>query len=57
MSLNTYITHVSAILLGVVLLNERFEPTHYLGIAVIFLGLVFLDGRLVKRPAPARAGA
>jgi drug/metabolite transporter (DMT)-like permease len=55
MSLNTYITPVSAILLGVIVLNERFEITHMVGIAVIFLGLVFIDGRLVKRRAPARA--
>jgi drug/metabolite transporter (DMT)-like permease len=55
MSLNTYITPIAAILLGVIVLHERLEVTHIAGIAVIFLGLVFIDGRLVKRRAPARA--
>jgi drug/metabolite transporter (DMT)-like permease len=54
MSLNTYITPISAILLGVIVLNERFAVTHMVGIAVIFLGLVFIDGRLVRRLVPAR---
>jgi len=48
LSLNTFITPVSAILLGVLVLHERFELTHMLGIVVIFFGLVFIDGRLVK---------
>lgn len=55
LSLNTFITPISAILLGVAVLHERFELVHILGIAVIFLGLVFIDGRLVKRPRPAAA--
>ncbi len=49
LSLNTFITPISAILLGVLVLHERFEPIHILGIIVIFFGLVFIDGRLVKR--------
>jgi len=55
LSLNTFITPISAILLGVLVLHERFEFTHVLGIVVIFFGLVFIDGRLVKglRRAPA----
>jgi drug/metabolite transporter (DMT)-like permease len=55
LSLNTFITPISAILLGVLVLHERFEFTHMLGIVVIFFGLVFIDGRLVKglRRAPA----
>ena len=55
LSLNTYITPISAILLGVLVLHERFELVHVVGIIVIFLGLVFIDGRLVKRwmPKPA----
>ncbi len=54
-SLNTFITPISAILLGVIVLHERFEPAHIAGIVVIFLALVFMDGRLVKglRRAPA----
>lgn len=49
LSLNTFITPISAIFLGVVVLNESFELVHILGIIVIFAGLVFIDGRLVKR--------
>jgi Permeases of the drug/metabolite transporter (DMT) superfamily len=55
-SLNTFITPISAILLGVLVLHERFEAAHLAGMAVIFLGLVFMDGRLVRRlrsPKPA----
>lgn len=48
LSLNTFITPISAILLGVLVLHERFELIHVLGILVIFSGLVFIDGRLVK---------
>jgi drug/metabolite transporter (DMT)-like permease len=49
LSLNTFITPISAILLGVLVLHERFELVHILGIIVIFFGLIFIDGRLVKR--------
>lgn len=48
LSLNTFITPISAILLGVLVLYENFLPVHMLGIVVIFVGLVFIDGRLVK---------
>ena len=55
LSLNTFITPISAILLGVLVLHERFESIHLLGIGVIFLGLLLIDGRLVRvmRRAPA----
>jgi drug/metabolite transporter (DMT)-like permease len=55
LSLNTFITPISAIILGVIVLHERFELVHVLGMVVIFIGLVFMDGRLVKglRRAPA----
>jgi drug/metabolite transporter (DMT)-like permease len=49
MSLNTFITPISAILLGVLVLDERFESTHVLGVVVIFAGLVVMDGRLIGR--------
>ena len=55
LSLNTFITPISAILLGVLVLHERFETAHVLGMVVIFIGLVFMDGRLVRR-RPALAG-
>ena len=51
-SLNTFITPISAILLGVLVLHERFSPIHIVGIVVIFLGLVFIDGRLIRRWMP-----
>ncbi|HEY9012459.1 MAG TPA: DMT family transporter [Devosia sp.] len=56
-SLNTFITPISAILLGVIVLNERFELAHMIGIVVIFLGLVFIDGRLVRRWIPQAKAA
>ncbi len=52
LSLNTFITPISAILLGVLVLHERFQAVHIVGIVVIFLGLVFIDGRLVRRWLP-----
>ncbi len=55
LSLNTFITPISAILLGVLVLHERFELVHILGIVVIFVGLVFIDGRLVRRLRSAPA--
>lgn len=55
MSLNTFITPISAILLGVLVLHERFEPVHVVGMLVIFVGLIFMDGRLVRRLRPASA--
>lgn len=54
-SLNTFITPISAILLGVLVLHERFEVAHILGIGVIFVGLIFMDGRLVRRRPPVAA--
>jgi drug/metabolite transporter (DMT)-like permease len=55
LSLNTFITPISAILLGVLVLNERLVPVHLIGIVVVFVGLVFIDGRLVRRARPAAA--
>ncbi|HVY50962.1 MAG TPA: DMT family transporter [Devosia sp.] len=55
LSLNTFITPISAILLGVLVLNESLLPAHIAGIVVIFIGLVFIDGRLVRRPRQASA--
>src|SRR6218665_2612299 len=53
LSLNTFITPISAILLGVLVLHERFDTLHVVGILVIFVGLIFMDGRLVRRKAAA----
>jgi len=55
LSLNTFITPISAILLGVLVLHESLLPVHFVGIFVIFLGLVCIDGRLIRRFRPAAA--
>ena len=55
LSLNTFITPISAILLGVLVLHEGFVPVQIAGIVVIFLGLVVIDGRLLGRRRPAVA--
>ena len=51
----TLLVPVSAILLGALVLGERLEPRHYLGMAVIALALAAVDGRLLRlvRPGPA----
>ena len=55
LSLNTFITPISALILGALVLHETLEPLQYVGMLVIFCGLIFIDGRLVKgrRAAPA----
>jgi drug/metabolite transporter (DMT)-like permease len=50
----TFIAPVSAIILGVTLLGETILPTHFLGMAAIFLGLLLIDGRIVRRWRRAR---
>ena len=55
LSLNTFITPISAILLGVLVLHEGMAPIQIAGIAVIFIGLVVIDGRLLRRLRPAAA--
>lgn len=44
----TFLIPVSAILLGVVFLNEMLEPKHFAGMALIGLGLALVDGRPVR---------
>ncbi|MGR3291563.1 MAG: DMT family transporter, partial [Paracoccaceae bacterium] len=44
----TFVAPVSAILLGVVLLNETLEAEHLWGIGAIFCGMLMIDGRIVK---------
>jgi drug/metabolite transporter (DMT)-like permease len=55
LSLNTFITPISAILLGTLVLHEGFVPVQIAGIVVIFLGLVVIDGRLFGRRRPVAA--
>jgi drug/metabolite transporter (DMT)-like permease len=45
----TFIAPVSAIIFGVTLLGETILPSHFLGMAAIFLGLLLIDGRIVRR--------
>lgn len=54
-ALNTFITPISALLLGYLILQEGLEPVHFLGIAIIFMGLIAIDGRLLKLVRPKTA--
>lgn len=45
----TFLMPVTAILLGTLLLDERLSPQHWLGLGVIFLALIILDGRPYRR--------
>jgi drug/metabolite transporter (DMT)-like permease len=45
----TFIAPITAIVFGVMLLGETILPTHFLGMAAIFLGLLLIDGRIVRR--------
>jgi len=47
----TLLVPVSAILLGALVLGEVLLPRHFLGMALIGLGLMFIDGRLPRRIA------
>ncbi|MBC52632.1 MAG: EamA family transporter [Gammaproteobacteria bacterium] len=47
-STTTLIAPVSAIFLGLLFLGEVILPSHMLGMLVIFVGLMFIDGRLPR---------
>jgi len=47
-SLVTFLNPVSAILLGSLVLGERLAPHHFAGMALIFAGLMAIDGRLIR---------
>lgn len=51
----TFLAPISAIILGVTLLGETIQPVHVLGMLGIFLGLLLIDGRIVRRLRGARA--
>lgn len=54
----TFLIPVSAILLGALVLGERLEPRHFLGMAAIGVGLACIDGRLLRRVGlPPKAGS
>jgi drug/metabolite transporter (DMT)-like permease len=44
----TYLIPVTATVLGVVFLDERLHPNTIAGVAIIFTGLIIVDGRLLK---------
>jgi drug/metabolite transporter (DMT)-like permease len=48
----TFLIPISAILLGALLLGEQLEPRHFVGMALIGLGLAAIDGRLLRRLRP-----
>lgn len=52
----TFLVPVSAIILGALVLHERLHANHFLGMALIGLGLACIDGRVfaVFRAPPAR---
>ena len=43
----TLLVPVSAILLGTTVLGERLEPRHFVGLGLLAIGLVIIDGRLL----------
>lgn len=47
----TFIAPVSAVLLGHLVLGDAIAPSHLLGMAMIFLGLLAIDGRVLRRRA------
>jgi drug/metabolite transporter (DMT)-like permease len=55
LSLATFLIPISAILMGVVVLNETLHATDLLGMALIGCGLVAIDGRLPALFAARRA--
>ena len=45
----TFLIPVTAILLGSFVLGEQLAPRHFVGMALIGLGLAAIDGRLLRR--------
>ena len=60
-AVNTTLVNVllpaTAILAGALVLGERLEPRHFVGLAMIALGLMILDGRPARLIAQAWRGA
>ncbi|MEM9775191.1 MAG: DMT family transporter [Chloroflexota bacterium] len=44
----TLLIPVSAVLLGFTVLGERLEPRHFVGMALLAIGLIIIDGRLLN---------
>ena len=49
LSMVTFLVPVSAILLGLVFLDESLSTVQLIGMSLIALGLALIDGRLIKR--------
>ncbi|TWB50120.1 threonine/homoserine efflux transporter RhtA [Rhizobium sp. ERR 922] len=47
----TFLIPVSAILLGALILGESLQPKHFIGMALIAVGLAAIDGRLFTLPS------
>ncbi|MDL2399045.1 DMT family transporter [Rhizobium mayense] len=52
----TFLIPVSAILLGALILGEQLQPKHFIGMAMIAVGLAAIDGRLLTLPLRGRVG-
>ncbi len=48
-TVTTFIAPISAIFLGTIILNENLLPVHFLGMGAIFIGLLLIDGRVLKK--------
>lgn len=53
-SIPTMVAPVSAILLGTLVLGEELRAVHFGGLAAVLLGLVLMDGRLLRRSGRAK---
>lgn len=45
----TFLIPISAILLGYLVLGERLEWNAFAGMGMVFMGLIAIDGRWIKR--------
>jgi drug/metabolite transporter (DMT)-like permease len=51
----TFLIPVSAVMLGVVYLGEKLYAHHFYAVLCIFIGLVAIDGRLIRRLKPVKS--
>ena len=47
-TVTTFIAPISAIFLGTIILGENLTTAHFLGMGAIFIGLLLIDGRIIK---------
>jgi len=50
----TFLIPLSAILLGVMVLGEQLGWNAFVGMGLIFVGLIAIDGRLLKKSNPKK---